>query len=286
MNDLSSKDINSTKDGEGFLKTLWKPHNRVPLLLGVGVLLVVAVISELSGAGGLVVVVGLSLKTVATELGFALFIAAILSAGIDESTRRRFHAEVDSRITEIQKNVFRSTYSRNLPVQFFNEVEELLLRCKFSYSNYHITYTFSRPRFLEETSYPHVMDVRVKHTFSVRNLTAVASEHSIRLQVHELPDLIDAKRSRVLSVILRGYGTLEPEKIEEINNDAVSEGGTRTFQIQTDEIPPSGSIDVEIVAQSTQCQDGFAFCRCPEPTSQLTVAAKFPPEINPSRNYS
>ena len=125
------------------------------------------------------------------------------------------------------------------------------------------------------------MDVRIKHTFSVRNLTAVASEHCIRLQVHELPYLSDTNCSRVLSVILRGHGTLEPEKIEEINNDAVSECGTRTFRIQTDEIPAGSRIEVEIVAQSTKCEVGFAFCRCSAPTSQLTVTARFPPEIDP-----
>ena len=276
MTDLSSKDKNSTKGGEGFWKTLWKRHNRVPLLSGAALLVIVAVISELSGGGGLVAVISLSIRTVVTEIGFALLIAAFISAGFEESTRRQFRAEVDSRIIDIQKNVFRSTYSRNLPDHFFNEVEELLFRCNFSHSHYRIEYSFGSPHPLAGPDSQHVMDVRIRHTFSVHNLTAFASEHCIGLQIRELPYLREASCPRVMSVILRGHDTLAPEKIEEINNAAVSDRGSRNFQIQTSEVPPGDSMQVEIAAQFTTSTDGFESCHCSAPSEGLTVTAKFP----------
>ena len=273
---------NNMEGKEGFWKTLKKPHNVVLWVLGIVVLLIVAAISELSGGGGIVTVIGNSMKTVATEIGFALLIAAFLSASIEESTRRQFHTEIDSRITEVQKNVFRSTYSRSLPDQFFNEVEELLFRCKFSYTNYHIEYDFSWQKPSVENSLVPLMNVDIRHLFSIRNMTAFASEHCIRLQTQELLSLNDASCPRVMTVILRGHGThgtFEPEQIESINNEAESGNGIKTFQIQTESVPPGESIEVEIVVQSMQFADGFAFCRCLAPSNGLTVTAKFPPEI-------
>ena len=280
---MNSKEKNSTEDIERFWKTLWKPYNRWLLLPGAIILLIVAAIPEFSGDGVTWATTGSVLKTFATEIGFAFIIAALLSASIEESTRRQFYAEMDSRIIDIQKNVFRSTYSRNLPDQFFNEVEELLFRCEFSYSNYRIEYDFSWSHSLAKTSSPPVMDVRISHMFSVRNITAFASEHCIRLQVQELPYLSDANCPKLISVILRGHSTLEPEKIEKINNDAQSDGGIKTFLIQTDQVPPSESIDVEINVQSAKYADGVAFCRCLAPSSGLIVVAKFPVGIDLDR---
>ena len=76
---------------------------------------------------------------------------------------------------------------------------------------------------------------------------------------------------------MHGDKTFEPEKIEEINKNAESDSGTRTFKIQTDEVPLKKDIEVQIDARSTLSVDGFAICRCSAPTSGLTVKAKFPP---------
>ena len=281
---MSSKEKNSTEDVEGFWKALWKPYIRWLWGSGLGILVIVSFINESSGGGGMFFVVTHSLNTVVTEIGFAFIIAALLSASIEESTRRQFYAEMDSRIIDIQKNVFRSTYRRDLPDQFFNEVEELLFRCEFSHSNYRIEYDFKRPRFLTGAGSPHVMDVKIRHLFSIRNLTAIAAEHCIYLQIHEIPSLgVDVSCSKIVSAVLFGYRTFEEKEIEKINGEAVSEGGLRTFRIQTGEVRPGEEIQVEIAAESIKWADGFVFCRCLTPSRGLTVIAKFPPEIDPER---
>ena len=280
---MSLRGENSAATGEGFWKTLLRPHNMALWGSGAIVLLIVTVISEISGEGGIVAVIGRSIDTLATEFGFALLIAAFLSASIEEFTRRRFRAEVDSRMNDVQKNVFRSTYSRNLPDQFFNEVEELLFQSKFLYSNYRIEYDFRGQGPLAETGSPQMMNVTIKHIFSVRNLTAFASEHCIRIQIQELPYLEDQCCAKIRSVILYGSATFEQEEIDKINTESESDSGTRTFRIQADEVPPGDSMQAEITAQTTTYTDGFAFCRCWEPSNQLTVVAKFQPGIDLDR---
>ena len=219
-----------------------------------------------------------SADTVAIELGFALLIAAFLSAGIEKHTRQRFHAEVDSRITDIQKDVFRSTYRRNLPDQFFSEVEKLVLERDFSHSNYRIEYAFSWSQTKAESSLSRLMDARISYIFSVRNLTAFASEHEICVEVQELKNVVDGYNARVISVIFRGHGkhgTLEPDHVSEINSKSECSDGIREFRIQTGTVPPSESIEVEIVAESVVLGSGVAFCRCSAPSHGLTVTAKF-----------
>lgn len=274
---MSSKEKNNIEGFGRIWKTLRKPHNWWLLLFGIFIVLIV-----LFGGGNIEGGIGYLLKNLGIELAFAIFIAVFLSVSIEEFTRGQFHNEMDSRIREIQQNVFRSTYSRDLPDPFFNEVEQQLFQCKFAYSNYLATYNFSWSQLPTETSYSHLLDVRIKHWFSVRNLTAFASEHSIYLHLQELPNLGDVICPKINSVILSGTSTFDPEKIEEINKKSVSVGMIRTFRIQTDEIPPGGNLDVDIVAQSTKYSDGFVFCRCSAPTSKLTVTATFPHEIDRS----
>ena len=276
---MSSKETNNTEPGEGFFKTLLKPHNVKMWGSGIAVLLIMAFVSESSRDGSILAVSVISLKTVVTELGFALLIAAIISVSIEEVNRRRFHAEVDSRISDVQKDVFRSTYSRNLPPLFFNEVDEILFRSKFFHSNYRIEYDFGEPRLLSETSTTYVMDVNITHIFTTRNITGLASEHCIRLQIHESPFLTDTIYPKIVSAYLYGHRTLNDEEIQKINNEAVSEGGSRTFQIQTKKVPPSEDIVVTIGLKSIKHADGFEFCRCSTPSNGLTVFAKFPPVI-------
>ena len=130
---MSSKEKNNIEDGKAILKTLKKPHNACPLG-GAFLIVLFVIVSELSGGDNLEVGIGNLIKNLGIELAFALFIAVFLSVSIEEFTRRQFHNEMDSRIKEIQQNVFRSTYSRDLPDPFFNEVEQQLFQCKFSYS--------------------------------------------------------------------------------------------------------------------------------------------------------
>ena len=213
---MISKENNSTEYLERFWKALWKPYIRWLWGSGLGILVIVSLINESSGGGGMFFVVTHSLNTVMTEIGFAFIIAALLSASIEESTRRQFYAEMDSKIIDIQNNVFRSTYSRDLPYQFFNEVEDLLFRCEFSHSNCRIEYDFKSPRFLGGAGSRHVMDVEIRYLFSIRNLTAIASEHCICLQIHELSSLGGAVScSKVKSAVLFGYRTFEEKEIEE-----------------------------------------------------------------------
>ena len=274
---MTSKEKNNIEDYGGIFTTLRKPHNLWLLFGGISIFLL-----ALFGGGNIESGIGQLLQNLGIELAFAIFIAVFLSVSIEEFTRRQFHSEMDSRIKEIQQNVFRSTYSRDLPDPFFNEVEQQLFQCKFSYSNYFATYNFNWSQLPTESSNSRVLDVRIKHQFTVRNLTAFASEHSIYLHIQELPDLSDVKCPKIISVILSGSGTFKPEKIEEVNRNSVIVDMTRTFKIQTDDIPPGGILDVDIVAQSTKNADGFVFCRCSEPTRKLTVTATFPHDIPPS----
>ena len=280
---MASKNQNSAVDSEGFWKTLLKLHNVALWGSGLFLLVLVALIHESSGGGGLLDVIVRSADTVAIELGFALLIAAFLSAGIEKQTRQRFHAEVDSRITDIQKDVFRSTYRRDLPDQFFSEIEKLILGSDFSHSNYRIEYAFSWSQTKADSSLPRLMDATINYIFSVRNLTAFASEHEIRVQVQELENVVDEYNAKVISVILRGHGkhgTLEPDQVNEINRKSECSDGIREFRIQTGTVPPSESIEVEIVAQSIVLGSGVAFSRCSAPSHGLTVAATFPADID------
>ena len=179
---MTSKEKNNIEDYGGIFTTLRKPHNLWLLFGGISIFLL-----ALFGGGNIESGIGQLLQNLGIELAFAIFIAVFLSVSIEEFTRRQFHNEMDSRIKEIQQNVFRSTYSRDLPDPFFNEVEQQLFQCKFSYSNYFATYNFNWSQLPTESSNSRVLDVRIKHQFTVRNLTAFASEHSIYLHIQELP---------------------------------------------------------------------------------------------------
>ena len=279
---MTSKNKTSVGHAKGLWKTLLEGHNIALWLSGFTILVAVAIIREWMGGGGLLAVLQRSADSVATEIGFALVIAAFLSASIEERTRQRFHAEINSRISDIQKDVFRSTYRRDLPDKYFSEVEKLILENKFSYSHYRIYYEFAWPKSDTSLGYPRLMDVRISHIFYVQNLTAFSAEHDICISIYELTDVRDTNRANVSSVILRGHdnrGTLEPQQIAEINRRAQSYGGMRHFKIETGTVPPSERLEVEIVVQSSALETGVAFSRCLAPSDSLTVSAKFPDNV-------
>ena len=278
---MTSQNRNGINVSEGFVKTGLKLHNVILCGIGLFVLLIVVIITELSKNYEIEIlaVSVISVKTVVTEFGLAFIIAAIISVSTEEVHRRRFHTELNSRISQIQHDVFRSTYSRNLPSLFFNEVDEILFRSKFCHLDYQIEYIFKEPRHLSPSNPTQVMDVTIKHIFSMRNLNGIASEHCMRFQVHELLSSISGVCPSIESAYLYGQQTFSPQELTTINNDAVSVGGIRTFKIITNKVPPGEDVRVQIVLQSVKHADGFTFCRCSTPSSGLTVIAKFPPQV-------
>lgn len=271
------------RDDEGFWKTLFgRKHNVVLLAVGIAILAIVAIVSEASGGESISALLGGSLKMVTTEFGFALLIAAILSASFEENTRHRFHAEIDKRITEIQQNVFRSTYGRQLPEEFANEIEELLFRSKFVHASYRVQYDFNL-RDGDRSRGNNTLDVKIEHRFTVRNLTASAAAHHIQLHVQDAPYGEDVSHCAIESVVVYGSETFTDEQLEHINSAAVHCGGFREFNIDTKELLPGKNVDVVIAVRTTNCVPGFTFTRCSRPTNGLTVVARFPSSMKPLR---
>ena len=102
---MSAKEKNNIEDGKAIWKTLKKPHNACPLG-GALLIVLLVIVSQLSGEGNLEVGNGNLIKNLGIELAFALFIAVFLSVSIEEFTRRQFHKDMNSRITDIQKMYF------------------------------------------------------------------------------------------------------------------------------------------------------------------------------------
>lgn len=279
----NSKFIGPPENGErdeGFLRTLFtRKFNIVLLSLGLAILAAVAIISTPFGGENLFEILSGSAKFLAIELAFAFWIAAILSAGIEESTRKRFHKEVDKRIVEIQQNVFRSTYGRHLPEAFTNEVEELLFRSKFVHSNSRVQFNFGRPN-SGSPSPGGIINVKVTHEFSVRNLTAFSAQHRIPLHVQDLQGGEELKDCVIESVWVEGYETFVDEQLSQINESSRHCGGFREFELETPELRPGDDVFVRVGIRTMMRMSGFAFARCCRPTKGMTVVATFPERMD------
>lgn len=127
------------------------------------------------------------------EFGFACVIGCVIAYTIERVSRREFDRAVDSRINAIQRNVFRSTYGRNMTEGLVREVEKLILEANFLRHGHRITYHLSKCRARDldpsDTTIPDIDVVKTEVIlwYDVENISTLPREYTLTLTVEKPP---------------------------------------------------------------------------------------------------
>lgn len=125
-----------------------------------------------------------------SELGFAFLISFIIIISLEQRSRDEFNQTVNQRITHIQDNVFKSTFSRNIPKPLIDEVDKLVLRADFVRESYNCTYRFQLADAANLNS--SAPDVRVlisdvSVVYRIRNVSGVRQPCNITAGIEKSP---------------------------------------------------------------------------------------------------
>ena len=124
------------------------------------------------------------------ELGFAFLISLIIIMGLEQRSRDEFNITVNERITNIQDNVFKSTFSRNIPKSVIDEVDNLVLRADFIRESHTSSYRFRRTNAkIINIDAPDVdvLVVNVSVAYRIRNVSGVRKSYNIRPGIETSP---------------------------------------------------------------------------------------------------
>lgn len=214
------------------------------------------------------------------ELAFAFLIALIISIGIEESSRRELNEAVSDHVKEIQRNVFNSTFGRNLPKAILSEVEDLVLKADFVRSRHRAIYTLSIKNIREwDENLPDEKFVVAEATTSyvVRNVSGVPKNFHVRLELEKPPfDYLEGYAS-IDSVKVRGV-ELTRQEIDS-GDDAVED--TRNFKKFEHVIPaidPGAEVEVVSKYKEIKMLNDVEIWRSLLPSDGMTLTVSLPKE--------
>ena len=215
------------------------------------------------------------------EIGFALIIAFLISAAIERAATREFHHNVDERMKEIQRQVFRSTYGRNVPPALIDEVELLVLQANFLRHGHRLTYNLEMKKASElangKAGVPDISVIvaEVNMSYELENISSLPEPYKVKLTL-ELPPF-DALKEYVQfhSVGING---------ELLTGDDLKKGiGTPSadftqFERTIPSVLPGQRMKVKATWQAIKAIDDVELWRSVLPSDGMTLCVRFPKE--------
>jgi len=212
------------------------------------------------------------------ELGIAFFIALIISIAIERAARTEFDKTIKQRVTEIQENVFKSTFSRNIPKALIDEVENLVLRADFIRRDHRTTYRLSI-RSARAINPAIVNDFNVvfidKTTFYVvKNVSGVRKDFSVKVGI-EKPPIEELKNYVSIDQVRIRDQELTPEMIR--GGDMDLQDAFKNFEHTVRNIEPNQEVTVLTKCTVIKMLTDVEIWRSLLPSDGMHLTVQFPP---------
>lgn len=205
------------------------------------------------------------------ELGFAFLISFIIIVSLEQGSRDEFNKTVNERITHIQDNVFRSTFSRNLPRALIDEVDTLVLRADFIREGHTCTYRFqfsnSQELNPQSVSIP-ILLAKVSVSYRIRNVSGIRQPCTINAGVEKSP--VEGLDGFVKIVSLHVNNTNQPQFSQ------THVGNFLRMQYQAGDLDPGDALTVLITYQAIKHVRDFELWRSLVPSDNMTLRVQFP----------
>jgi hypothetical protein len=207
------------------------------------------------------------------ELGFAFLISLIIIMGLEQRSRDEFNITVNERITNIQDNVFKSTFSRNIPKSVIDEVDNLVLRADFTRENHTASYRFRLTNAQTMNIDAPDVDVLVANVsvaYRIRNVSGVRKSYNIRPGIETSPiQELDAQSFFEELMINDVQQNLESEK----------SGNFIRLLINTADINPGDAARVLMRYQAIKHVRDYEIWRSLIPSDGMTLRVNMPPGV-------
>jgi hypothetical protein len=218
-----------------------------------------------SGAFGIFAAIHWSFRghELAGSFGEALFIAGFLSMTVDQYVKNKM-------LHEVSHNVSKYLIGYELPVEAQDRIKELM-SCRIIRENYAAFYEATK----SET--PGKLKLEVTISYDVKNITHHNESYKqyLALEQHDLPAIIELKCESSDS---RATYHREGKDVSSVHDGVVeAEGPLITIKPAGKGGGPTYRVsDKHSVIQSEEYSDLISFLA---PTINVTITAKFPPEI-------
>ena len=211
----------------------------------------------------------------AAEVAVAFLIAFILILFVETPAREANDVDFREKQRIISKNIFDYIYGVRMPKSLFNFVEHHFLKAKLYRRNMMVTYTF-------EEKVGSFWKVRIVSSYTLRNLTRSAIEHTIKGSV-EKPHCPPETTQQVqcgLDALYIDDLKITDEQIQNAKNtgDQDTEDSFRFGLKRT--IPSEGKIKVSMTMICLQHERDSELCRTLEPARNIKCVINHPKDMN------
>lgn len=224
----------------------------------------------------------LTLSAFIREISFALGIAFAVIATVEFESREEFNKAIQEKITDIQKNVFHSTFERHIPRKVINEVNELIFSTHFVRLRHEAVYNLHildvsallGPEALEVPQMDKLVQVEVISRYTIKNVGFDQRPFTIRLTVEKPPikKLQQFTKVQLMELQLNDTDIRIPDG--EINDTPRA----KTVTWVTDPLPPGAELKVRTSATLVKFLTDYEIWRSVYPTRELRVRVNYPAE--------
>jgi hypothetical protein len=213
------------------------------------------------------------------ELGFAFLIALVIIIGIEQWSRNEFNRTVSIKINDIQNNVFRSTFSRNIPKSLIDEVDNLVLRADFVRQNHRSTYRMrlvNAKQINKNANDTRAIIASVNTSYKVKNVSGVRKDFPVRVELEKSPiEGLEGSVS-IQEIAIRGNPITE-NNLRKADEDAPDGFSFRKFEHVISGINPGEEVEVACKFQIVMRTTGTEVWRSLLPSDGMTLVVYLPP---------
>ena len=214
------------------------------------------------------------------ELGVAGAVALIASFSIEYANRKEFGEAVETRIAEIQKNVFNSTFGRSIPDGIVDEISEILNH-DFVRESHRAMYRMAIVDVAEicpGAASAKLMRVEVTTTYRIKNISRVPATLNVVTHVDKPPYARLHEHTRIVSV------KIDDQELTSIEMDAADKrlkdtDDFKRFEHEISDVEPGQQVTVATQAVTFKNLDDVEIFRSLKPSDGLVVGAHFPKEV-------
>jgi len=218
------------------------------------------------------------------EFSFALIIALIISWGIEESSRHELNETISKRMSEIQENVFASTFGRAINRAIISEVENLVLKADFVRSKHRAIYNLHIKNARDLDSNLREFDVviaDVTTSYFVKNVSGVARDFPVKIEL-EKPPFDELKDFVFIESVTIDGKELAKTDVAKGDEDAPDSDNFKKFEHTIKGIPPGAEVEVVNKFRGIKLLNDVEIWRSLLPSDGMTLIVNFPKEASKS----
>jgi hypothetical protein len=242
-----------------------------------------------------------SIKTLSEllrEVAFAFLIAFAIIATVELESREdrekraevnqnkflsEVRSEVNTKLKQIQENVFYAMFERKIPRAIVDEINLLVFSANFVRLDHHQTLTLRNINAtdLDKNLPPcELVKLEIVCDYTVKNMTQIEKPFEIRLSTENPPDEILRKHGKVeilsLSLTLDGKPINAPAVIEETHH---THQHSTVNVWKVDNVPPDAQLKIMTKQVVIKYPNDYEVWRSAYPTCQLKFTVEYPEQV-------